>query len=74
LPELQREEPESKESHLHTQIEVLAATTSQSDYFTQCNSLFNKEVLQVKCGRNSQYSEYAYLQAKMLAAVSNFIK
>ncbi|XP_072247391.1 uncharacterized protein [Leuresthes tenuis] len=48
VPELQREEPESKESHLHTQIEVLAATTSQSDYFTQCNSLFNKEVLQAE--------------------------
>ncbi|KAM4591138.1 uncharacterized protein mymx isoform 2-T2 [Odontesthes bonariensis] len=48
VPELQREEPESKESHLHTQIEVLAATTSQSDCFTQRNSLFNKEVLQAE--------------------------
>ncbi|GLD56143.1 uncharacterized protein AKAME5_000853000 [Lates japonicus] len=43
VPESQR-----KESHLHTQNEASAAVTSQSDCFTQRNSLFNKEVLQAE--------------------------
>ncbi|XP_054874513.1 uncharacterized protein LOC111574721 isoform X1 [Amphiprion ocellaris] len=48
VPELKKKEPQRKESHLHTQNEVLAAVTSQSDCFTQRNSLFNKEVLQAE--------------------------
>ncbi|XP_018535754.1 uncharacterized protein LOC108885782 isoform X3 [Lates calcarifer] len=43
VPESQR-----KESHLHRQNEASAAVTSQSDCFTQRNSLFNKEVLQAE--------------------------
>uniref|UniRef100_A0A3Q1G9E3 Uncharacterized LOC110949300 n=1 Tax=Acanthochromis polyacanthus TaxID=80966 RepID=A0A3Q1G9E3_9TELE len=48
VPELKKKEPQRKESHPHTQNEVLAAVTSQSDCFTQRNSLFNKEVLQAE--------------------------
>ncbi|XP_069546160.1 uncharacterized protein [Brachyistius frenatus] len=48
VPELQKKEPQRKESHPHTQSEVLAAVWSQSDCFTQRNSLFNKEVLQAE--------------------------
>ncbi|CAK6951789.1 uncharacterized protein LOC122997103 isoform X4 [Scomber scombrus] len=48
VPESQRKEAERKESHLHTQSEGSAAVTSQSDCFTQRNSLFNKEVLQAE--------------------------
>lgn len=39
-------ESQKKESH-----EASAAVTSQSDCFTQRNSLFNKEVLQVRCSK-----------------------
>ncbi|XP_051271507.1 uncharacterized protein LOC127372124 isoform X2 [Dicentrarchus labrax] len=48
MPESQKKEPQRKESHLHTQNEASAAVTSQSDSFTQRNSLFNKEVLQAE--------------------------
>ncbi|XP_041865987.1 uncharacterized protein LOC121655431 isoform X2 [Melanotaenia boesemani] len=48
VPELKKKEPPRKESYLRTQNEVLAAATSQSDCFTQRNSLFNKEVLQAE--------------------------
>ncbi|XP_071337194.1 uncharacterized protein [Trachinotus anak] len=49
VPELQKKEPQRKESHPHTQSEAsAAAVTSQSDFFTQRNSLFNKEVLQAE--------------------------
>ncbi|KAG7999958.1 Spectrin beta chain [Nibea albiflora] len=41
-------ESQKKESHLHTQTEACAAVTSQTDCFTQRNSLFNKEVLQAE--------------------------
>lgn len=54
-PETLKKEPQRKESHPHTQNEASAAVTSQSDCFTQRNSLFNKEVLQVKCSMHSQY-------------------
>ena len=46
-------ESQKKESH-----EASAAGTSQSDCFTQRNSLFNKEVLQVRCSEQRyQYEE-----------------
>ncbi|XP_008299516.1 spectrin beta chain, non-erythrocytic 2 isoform X6 [Stegastes partitus] len=48
VPGLKKKEPQRKESHPHTQNEVLAAVTSQSDCFTQRNSLFNKEVVQAE--------------------------
>ncbi|KAM9727031.1 uncharacterized protein mymx isoform 1-T1 [Menidia menidia] len=48
VPELQREDPESKESHLHAQAEVLAAAAPQSDCFTQRTSLFNREIMQAE--------------------------
>ncbi|XP_067465754.1 uncharacterized protein [Thunnus thynnus] len=48
VPESQKKEAQRKESHLHTQNEGSAAVTSQSDCFTQRNSLFNKEVLQAE--------------------------
>ncbi|XP_022599733.1 spectrin alpha chain, non-erythrocytic 1-like [Seriola dumerili] len=49
FPESQKKEPQRKESHPHTQNEAsAAAVTSQSDCFTQRNSLFNKEVLQAE--------------------------
>ncbi|XP_034538370.1 uncharacterized protein LOC117811970 [Notolabrus celidotus] len=47
-PESQRKEPQRRESHLHTQSEASAAVSSQSDFFTQRNSLFNKEVQQAE--------------------------
>ncbi|XP_028458692.1 uncharacterized protein mymx isoform X3 [Perca flavescens] len=47
-PETLKKEPQRKESHPHTQNEASAAVTSQSDCFTQRNSLFNKEVLQAE--------------------------
>lgn len=58
VPDLQRKEPQRKESHLHTHNEALAAVTSQSDCFTQRNSLFNKEVLQVKCSSQYQHQQF----------------
>ncbi|KAL7383084.1 hypothetical protein ABVT39_004657 [Epinephelus coioides] len=48
VSELQKKEPQRKESHPHTQNEASAAAPSQSDFFTQRNSLFNKEVLQAE--------------------------
>ncbi|XP_044229017.1 spectrin beta chain, non-erythrocytic 1 isoform X5 [Thunnus albacares] len=48
VPESQKKEAQRKESHLHTQNEGSAAVMSQSDCFTQRNSLFNKEVLQAE--------------------------
>uniref|UniRef100_A0A3B4YTW6 Uncharacterized LOC111658905 n=1 Tax=Seriola lalandi dorsalis TaxID=1841481 RepID=A0A3B4YTW6_SERLL len=49
FPESQKKEPQRRESHPHTQNEAsAAAVTSQSDCFTQRNSLFNKEVLQAE--------------------------
>ncbi|XP_042358037.1 uncharacterized protein LOC121954542 isoform X2 [Plectropomus leopardus] len=48
VPELQRKEPQRKESHPDTQNEASAADMSQTDCFTQRNSLFNKEVLQAE--------------------------
>ncbi|XP_039995004.1 uncharacterized protein LOC120796340 isoform X3 [Xiphias gladius] len=48
VPEAQKKDPPRKESHLHTQSEASAAVTSQSDCFTQRNSLFNKEVLRAE--------------------------
>lgn len=49
LPESQKKELPRKDSHLPTQREATAAVSAQADCFTQRNSLFNKEVLQVKC-------------------------
>ncbi|XP_034754198.1 uncharacterized protein LOC117960420 isoform X6 [Etheostoma cragini] len=46
-PETLKREPQTKESHPHTQNEASAAVTSQSD-FSQRNSLFNQEVLQAE--------------------------
>lgn len=54
VPESQKKEAQRKESHLNTQNEGSAAVTSQSDCFTQRNSLFNKEVLQVKCSMHTK--------------------
>ncbi|XP_049927094.1 spectrin beta chain, non-erythrocytic 5 isoform X4 [Epinephelus moara] len=48
VSESQKKEPQRKESHPHTQNEASAAAPSQSDFFTQRNSLFNKEVLQAE--------------------------
>ncbi|XP_040905883.1 spectrin beta chain, non-erythrocytic 5 isoform X7 [Toxotes jaculatrix] len=48
VPELQKKEPQRKESHPHTQNEASAAVISQSDSFTQRNSIFSKEVLQAE--------------------------
>ncbi|KAG7230068.1 hypothetical protein INR49_009788 [Caranx melampygus] len=49
VPDLQKKEPQRKESHPRTPNEVSpAAVTSQSDCFTQRNSLFNKEVLEAE--------------------------
>ncbi|XP_067381665.1 uncharacterized protein [Channa argus] len=48
LPETQNKELPRKESHLHTQNEASAAVSAQTDYFTQRNSLFNKEALQAE--------------------------
>ncbi|XP_059215933.1 spectrin beta chain, non-erythrocytic 5 [Centropristis striata] len=48
VPESQKKEPQRKESHLHTENGASAAVVSQSDGFTQRNSLFNKEVLQAE--------------------------
>ncbi|XP_037637681.1 uncharacterized protein LOC119495375 isoform X3 [Sebastes umbrosus] len=48
VPESQKKEPQRKESHLHPQNEASAAVASQSDCFTQRNSLFNKEALQAE--------------------------
>lgn len=55
VPESQKKEPQRKESHLHPQNEASAAVASQSDCFTQRNSLFNKEALQVKCCMHTQH-------------------
>lgn len=52
--ESQKKEAQRKESHTHTQNEVSAAVMSQSDCFTQRNSLFNKEVQQVKCSMHTK--------------------
>lgn len=49
LPESQKQELPKKDSHLPTQRDASAAVSSQTDCFTQRNSLFNKEVMQVKC-------------------------
>lgn len=52
-------ESQKKESHVRTQNEACAAVTSQIDCFTQRNSLFNKEVLQVKCSNvHTQHQQY----------------
>ncbi|XP_031727403.1 uncharacterized protein mymx isoform X1 [Anarrhichthys ocellatus] len=48
VPESQQKEPQRRESHPHTQNGASAAVTSQSDCFTQRNSLFNKEALQAE--------------------------
>lgn len=48
---------QKKESHPHTANEACTALTSQSDCFTQRNSLFNKEALQVKCSMRTQYQQ-----------------
>uniref|UniRef100_UPI0037E6FFC5 spectrin alpha chain-like n=1 Tax=Semicossyphus pulcher TaxID=241346 RepID=UPI0037E6FFC5 len=48
VPESQKKEPQRRESHLHTHHDASAAVSSQSDCFTQRNSLFNKEVLQAE--------------------------
>uniref|UniRef100_A0A3Q3MIK4 Uncharacterized LOC113131773 n=1 Tax=Mastacembelus armatus TaxID=205130 RepID=A0A3Q3MIK4_9TELE len=48
VSESQKKELPGKESHPHTQNEASAAVTSQSDCFTQRNSLFSKEVLQAE--------------------------
>ncbi|XP_068581389.1 uncharacterized protein [Cebidichthys violaceus] len=48
VPESQQKEPQRRESHPHAQIGASAAVTSQSDCFTQRNSLFNKEALQAE--------------------------
>nr|XP_043901176.1 uncharacterized protein LOC122781535 isoform X3 [Solea senegalensis] len=48
VPESQMKELQWKESHPLTQSEASAAVASQSDCFTQRNSLFNKEVLQAE--------------------------
>nr|XP_033469138.1 spectrin beta chain, non-erythrocytic 5 isoform X5 [Epinephelus lanceolatus] len=48
VSESQKKEPQRKESHPNTQNEASAAAPSQSDFFTQRNSLFNKEVLQAE--------------------------
>ncbi|KAM4729451.1 uncharacterized protein FYW61_010025 [Anableps anableps] len=45
-PELQKKEPQKRESH--QQDEALADAKSHSEWFTQQNSLFNKEALQVR--------------------------
>ncbi|XP_060896633.1 uncharacterized protein LOC132975828 isoform X1 [Labrus mixtus] len=47
-PESQKKEPQRREGLLHTQSDASAAVTSQSDFFSQRNSLFNKEVLQAE--------------------------
>ncbi|XP_056291515.1 uncharacterized protein LOC130207098 isoform X3 [Pseudoliparis swirei] len=46
-PELHQKEPQRRDSPPHAQNET-AAGTSQSDCFTQRNSLFNKEALQAE--------------------------
>ncbi|CAJ1067414.1 uncharacterized protein LOC121511110 [Xyrichtys novacula] len=48
VPAAQKKEPQRRESHLHSQNEASAAVPSQSDFFAQHNSLFNKEVLQAE--------------------------
>nr|XP_020456860.1 uncharacterized protein LOC109960822 [Monopterus albus] len=48
VSESQKKALPRKDSHLRTQNEVSAADTSQTDIFTQRNSLFNKEVLQAE--------------------------
>lgn len=53
VPEPQEDEPQRKESHPRTPIEGSAAVTPPSDCFTQHNSLFSKEVLQVTRGRHT---------------------
>lgn len=58
VAESQRKEPQRKESHPHTLNEASAAVTSQSDCFTQRNSLFNKEVLQVKWSMQARYQQF----------------
>lgn len=47
-------EPKRTEADLHVPTEATAAATSQSDCFTQRNSLFHKEVLQVTFTRFQQ--------------------
>lgn len=47
-------EPEKTEADLHVPTEAPAAALSQSDCFTQRNSLFHKEVLQVTFARFQQ--------------------
>ncbi|XP_034408319.1 uncharacterized protein LOC117744242 isoform X3 [Cyclopterus lumpus] len=48
VPESQQKEPQRRESPPHAQNGAAAAGTSQSDCFTQRNSLFNKEALQAE--------------------------
>ncbi|XP_077960140.1 uncharacterized protein mymx isoform X6 [Gasterosteus aculeatus] len=48
VPEAQRKEPQRGESHPHAHNGASAAVASQSDSFTQRNSLFNKEALQAE--------------------------
>lgn len=47
-------EPGKTEADLHVPTEAPAAAMSQSDRFTQRNSLFHKEVLQVTFARFQQ--------------------
>ncbi|KAM4607673.1 uncharacterized protein mymx isoform 2-T2 [Polymixia lowei] len=47
-PRSPKRELQKKESQPHTQHDGLIAVTSQSDCFTQRNSLFNKEILQAE--------------------------
>lgn len=47
LTQISLPEPQMKEADLHVPTEASAAATSHSDCFTQRNSLFHKEVLQV---------------------------
>ncbi|CAN9499981.1 unnamed protein product [Ophioblennius macclurei] len=48
VAKLLKKEPQRTESHSHTQSEASAAVPSQSDCFTQRNSLFSEEVLQAE--------------------------
>ncbi|XP_027862541.1 uncharacterized protein mymx isoform X6 [Xiphophorus couchianus] len=55
-PELQKKEPQRRESHQQDE-EALAAAKSHSECFTQRNSLFNKEALQAEAWMKSKLQD-----------------
>ncbi|XP_017279839.1 uncharacterized protein LOC108240684 isoform X2 [Kryptolebias marmoratus] len=56
-PEMQKKEPQTKESRPDAESEASAAVKCQSESFTQRNSLFNKEALQAEAWIKSKLQD-----------------